>query len=264
MRNLRLDIAYDGTDFSGWQRQPDQVTVQGCLEAAVARITGESVSLAGSGRTDAGVHAAGQVANFKTSSPIPPDNLKRALNNALPETLRILRASEAPPEFHARINAVAKLYRYRILQADVCPPYLARFVCHYPGRLDRERIERAAQWIEGEHDFTSFAASGDAPGAAIDETERTSHAAPCPAPSAVRTIFGSRVFWNPATSILTYEVRGSGFLRHMVRTLAGTLLEAGRGAMSADDIPSILEARDRSKAGPTAPARGLCLVRVEY
>ncbi|MGH9400484.1 MAG: tRNA pseudouridine(38-40) synthase TruA [Terriglobia bacterium] len=264
MRNLRLDIAYDGTDFSGWQRQPDRVTIQGCIEAAVARITGESVSLAGSGRTDAGVHAAGQVANFKIASPIPPDNLKRALNNALPETIRILRVKEAPPEFHARYNAMAKLYRYRILQTDVCPPYLARFVLHYAGQLDRKQMQRAAQWMEGEHDFTSLAAAIEEPGSAGDESGQTSRAVSRAAQPAVRVIFSSRMVWNPATSIVTYEARGNGFLRHMVRTIAGTLIEVGRGAIPAQDIPSILEARDRSKAGPTAAARGLCLVRVEY
>ncbi|MGH9344161.1 MAG: tRNA pseudouridine(38-40) synthase TruA, partial [Terriglobia bacterium] len=256
LRNLHLDITYDGTDFCGWQRQPGQDTIQGRIETALERITGERVNLTGSGRTDAGVHAAGQVANFKTSSPIPPDNLKRALNNALPETIRILRAREAPPEFHARYNAVAKLYRYRILQTELCPPYLARFVCHYPGRLDLGRIERAARWIDGEHDFTSFASAAGAPGEDNDEAGHI--------PSAARTVFHSRVVWNARIALLTYEVRGNGFLRHMVRTIAGTLIEAGRGAIKPDDIPAILKAKDRSKAGPTAPARGLCLVRVEY
>lgn len=256
MRNLRLDIAYDGTDFCGWQRQPDQDTIQGRIEAAIERITGTSVNLTGSGRTDAGVHAAGQVANFKTHSPIPPVNLKRALNNTLPDAIRILRAEEAPPGFHARYSAAAKLYRYRILQAEVCPPYLARFVCHYPGRLERKRIERAAQWLEGEHDFTSFASTGDALGEDAGEKGQS--------PFAVRTIFSSKAIWNAPLALLTYEVRGNGFLRHMVRTLAGTLIEVGRGAIDPEDIPAILEAKDRSKAGPTAPARGLWLARVEY
>lgn len=256
MRNLRLDIAYDGTDFCGWQRQPDQDTIQGRIEAALERITGASVNLTGSGRTDAGVHAAGQVANFKTSGPIPPGNLKKALNNTLPDTIRILRVGEAPPEFHARYSAVAKLYRYRILQAEICPPHLARFVCHYPGRLERNRVERAAQWLEGEHDFTSFASTGDTPGEDAGENGRN--------PSAVRTIFSSKAIWSAPLALLTYEVRGNGFLRHMVRTIVGTLIEVGRGAIDPKDVPAILEAKDRSKAGPTAPARGLWLARVEY
>lgn len=256
MRNLRLDIAYDGTDFCGWQRQPDEDTIQGRIEAAIERVTGERANLTGSGRTDAGVHAAGQVANFFTACPIPPVNLTKALNNALPEAIRILRTGEAPPAFHARYSAVAKDYRYRILRAEVCPPHLARFVCHYPGRLDLQRIERAAKWFEGEYDFTSFATLENSSGGAEESEQSIS--------SAIRTVFSSHVIWNPRLSLLTYEVRGNGFLRHMVRTITGTLIEAGRGAISPDEIPAILAAKNRSKAGPTAPASGLTLVRVEY
>lgn len=255
LRNLRLEIAYDGTDFCGWQRQPGKDTIQGRIEASIERITGESVNLTASGRTDAGVHAAGQVANFFTACPIPAANLTKTLNNTLPETIRILRAGEAPPAFHARYSAVAKVYRYRILRTEICPPHLARFVCHYPGRLDLKRVKRAAGWFEGEHDFTSFATlENSSCGAEEPQQSR----------SAVRTVFSSRVIWNARLSLLTYEIRGNGFLRHMVRTIAGTLIEAGRGAISPDDIPATLNAKDRSKAGPTAPARGLCLVRVEY
>lgn len=259
LRNLRLDVAYDGTDFCGWQSQPGQDSIQGRIEAAIERITGESVNLTASGRTDAGVHAAGQVANFHSACPIPPENLKRALNNTLPEAIRILRIKEAPAAFHARYSAVAKVYRYRILRTEICPPHLARYVCHYPGRLDLKLIRSAARWLEGEHDFTSFAATGDSSHAA-EEAGKSSREGG----SAVRTVFSSRVRWNERLSLLTYEVRGNGFLRHMVRTMAGTLLETGRGAVSPDDIPAILAAKDRSQAGPTAPARGLCLVQVEY
>ncbi|MGH9449522.1 MAG: tRNA pseudouridine(38-40) synthase TruA [Terriglobia bacterium] len=258
MRNLRLDLAYDGTEFYGWQIQPHKPTIQGAIEAAVERITGERAAVAGAGRTDAGVHAAGQVACFRTNTLIPCENLNRALNNILPREIRVLRVCEAPAAFHARYAAVAKLYRYRILQSNVCPPFLARFVYHTPVRLDAERMMRAAKCFEGEHDFTSFAATEPCR-AKPQKTGRRS------APrSAVRRISFSRVFWRPETSILTYDVRGNGFLHHMVRNLVGTLIEVGRDAIPPDAIPAILSARRRPEAGPTAPAHGLCLVRVEY
>ncbi|MGH9397550.1 MAG: tRNA pseudouridine(38-40) synthase TruA [Terriglobia bacterium] len=259
MRNLRLDVAYDGTSFFGWQKQPQRPTVQGCVEEAVERITGEKTSVAGAGRTDAGVHAAGQVASFRTCSPIPCGNLGRALNNILPQEIRVLSVQEAPLEFHARYAAVAKVYRYRILQANVCPPFLARFVYHCPLRLDAKRMALAAKWIEGERDFTSFAASDPSLAKSPKGRKRSAASSSC-----VRRIFLSRILSRPRTSILTYEVRGNGFLYHMVRNIAGTLMEVGRGAIRPEEIPLILAALDRSKAGPTAPAQGLCLVRVEY
>jgi len=267
MRNLRLVIAYDGTDFHGWQRQPHAPTVQGCLEDALTRITAAKVKLYGSGRTDAGVHAAGQVANFTTGCRIPAENLQKALNDLLPPSVRIRKVSEVAEDFHARYHARAKTYRYRILRAPVCSPFFWRFVDHYPYPLDRRRMAAAAPLLQGEHDFTSFAASSadeddDLPGAG---------AAPPPpeppakrAPSMVRTIFSSRLRWRPRMSLLTYEVRGNGFLHHMVRNIAGTLIEVGRGKLAPADVLRILEARDRTLAGPTAPARGLCLMKVEY
>lgn len=255
IRNLRLDIAYDGSDFFGWQRQPGRETIQGRIEAAIEQLTGEKVNLAGSGRTDAGVHAAGQTANFKTSNVIPAANLARALNRLLPAAIRIFRAEDAPPGFHARYDAIAKVYRYRILRRAICPPYLARFVHHYPAELDVSGMEKAARILEGSHDFTSFAAADDA-------EHRKSFASGDDA--ARRSLFSSRLRWNPALSLLTYEARGSGFLRHMVRNIAGTLMEVGRGAMRPEDVGEILRARNRGLAGPTAAARGLCLIRVEY
>ncbi len=261
MRNLRLRIAYDGTDFSGWQRQPGQPTVQGGIEAALEKILGHPAALTGSGRTDAGVHAAGQVANFHTENPIPNRNLLRALNDTLPSCIRILRAREAEPAFHARYNARAKVYRYRILQAAICPPFLARFVHHCPRRLDHALMNRAARLIEGKHDFTSFAAADfELTGAPLDDRKP----GPSPKRSKVRTIFSSRVIWRPRTSLLLYEVRGDGFLRHMVRNVAGTLIEIGSGERDPEGISRLLEASNRALAGPTAPARGLCLVKVEY
>jgi len=267
MRNLRLVIAYDGTDFHGWQRQPSAPTVQGCLEETLARITAAEVKLYGSGRTDAGVHAAGQVANFSTECRIPGENLQKALNDLLPPSVRIKKVSEVAEGFHARYQARAKTYRYRILRAPVCSPFFWRFVDHYPYPLDRRCMAEAARLLEGEHDFTSFAAaSGDED----DDLPGTGHAPASPQslpkrdPSMVRTIFSSRWLWRARMRLLTYEVRGDGFLHHMVRNIAGTLIEVGRGKLAPADVLRILDARDRILAGPTAPARGLCLMKVEY
>ena len=275
MRNLRLLISYDGTDFHGWQRQPNAPTVQECLESAIERILGERVQVYGSGRTDAGVHALNQVANFKTACPIPCDNLAKALNDALPPTVRIKHAGEVSTQFHARYDVRSKTYRYRILQAPVCSPFLWRFVWHYPFPLDAERMAEAARLFEGEHDFTSFAgADGSAANEehqGLSEEPNMSRPASRGQPGArrieaamVRRVFASRIFRRPRTSMLIYEVSGNGFLRHMVRNMVGTLAELGRGKLEASDILRILKARDRTLAGPTAPAKGLCLVRVEY
>ena len=253
MRNICLVLAYDGTDFRGWQRQPNEPTVQGTLETAIKRIIGEQVNLWGSGRTDAGVHALNQVANFKTTCPIPCENLQKALNDSLPSTLLVKKAREVSEAFHARYDVRAKTYRYRILQAPLCSPFIWRFVCHHPYPLDRERMAEAARLLEGEHDFTSFAgADGEKVGEGLY------------GPNMVRTIFSSRVLWRPRVCMLIYEVRGSGFLHHMVRNIVGTLMEVGKGKLAPGDVIRILEARDRTLAGPTAPARGLCLVKVEY
>jgi tRNA pseudouridine38-40 synthase len=258
MRNLRLKIAYDGTDFHGWQRQPREPTIQGCIEQALAEILGEKASLTASGRTDAGVHAAGQVANFKTECKIGPDNLRRALNGKLPQTVRILSVREMPLGFHARFSARSKTYRYRLLLATVCPPVFARFVHHYPYALERSRMEEAASLLVGTHDFTSFvAADALEPG---DDEAPTGHNGS----DAVRSVFSSWIFWRPRTSLLIYEVRAGGFLRYMVRNIVGTLIEVGRGKIEPKQILTILEARNRTLAGPTAPARGLWLLRVEY
>jgi tRNA pseudouridine38-40 synthase len=258
-RNLRLLLAYDGSAFHGWQRQPGLRTVQACLEEALARIAGEPAHLFGSGRTDAGVHALGQVAHLATSCPIPAGNLLKALNDALPPEVRVLRAEDAPLGFHPRYDSKSKLYRYRILQAAICPPFIWRYVWHYPYPLDRRRMAQAARAFLGEHDFTSFAASAQADDFADPraESERKSK-------SMVRRIMSSRVLWSERRRILVYEVEGSGFLHHMVRNIVGTLVEVGRGAMEAGGMERILNARDRTKAGPTAPAQGLCLVGVKY
>ncbi len=250
MRNIRLVIAYDGTDFCGWQRQPDRPTIQGCLEDALQKLTGAAISVCGSGRTDAGVHAVHQVANFQTDSSIPCKNIAKALNNLIPPTVRIRCADDVAPGFHARFGVLRKTYRYRMVTAPVCSPLLWRFVCHYPYALDRARMAQAAGFFEGEHDFSSFA------GADPQEEGGAKHN--------VRVIFRSRLLWRPRSSVLVYEVTGKGFLRYMVRNIVGTLMEVGRGKLAPSDIPRILAASDRTQAGPTAPAQGLCLMKVEY
>ncbi|HXP17130.1 MAG TPA: tRNA pseudouridine(38-40) synthase TruA [Terriglobales bacterium] len=248
MRNLKLLLAYDATEFAGWQVQPESATIQGALASAVERVTGEKVLPQGSGRTDAGVHALGQVTTFAIQSPIPAENLIIALNDVLPAAIRVLEAVEMPPEFHARKSARAKTYRYRIYRGAICPPFLARYVWHYPYPLDEGLMQQAASAIVGEHDFTSLAA--------VDperEKEEVSN---------LRQVFSSS--WERQADEFVYTVRGSGFLHHMVRNLVGTFLLVGKGTLKPSDMTRILEARSRSAAGATAPANGLYLVSVEY
>ena len=257
MRNIRLLIAYDGTDFHGWQRQPNVPTIQAFVESAIEKIVAEPVTLYGSGRTDAGVHALNQVANFKTAGKIPTANLLKALNNLLPSTIRVKRVEDVAEKFHARHDARAKTYRYRILLAPISSPFTGRYVHHYPYPLDPKAMAAGARQMEGEHDFSSFAGSkGAAPGVPVRPFNDPVNN--------VRNIFTSCILWRPQTSMLIYEARGSGFLYHMVRNIVGTLLEVGRGKIAPQEVLKILNARDRSCAGPTAPASGLCLVRVEY
>jgi tRNA pseudouridine38-40 synthase len=248
MRNLKLTVAYDGTDFAGWQVQPEAATVQGTLSSAIGRITGEKVLTQGSGRTDAGVHALAQVATFQSESVIPVANFVVALNDILPASIRVLAAEQVPEDFHPRKSAKAKTYRYRIYRDAICPPLLARYVWHYPYPLDENAMRDAAPLIQGEHDFTSFAAV---------DPERGREGL-----SNVRRIFSSQ--WRRESSELIYEVRGNGFLHHMVRNLVGTLLLVGKGTLKPAELTRILETKDRSAAGATAPASGLYLVNVEY
>jgi tRNA pseudouridine38-40 synthase len=250
MRNLKVILTYDGAEFSGWQVQPDAATVQGTLASAIGRITGEKVLPQGSGRTDAGVHALAQVVTFVTESSVPTENFVKALNDILPASVRVLEVTEAPPEFHARHSARAKTYRYRIYRAAICPPFLARYTWHYPYPLDEPAMAQAAARVVGEHDFTSFAA--------VDPERGRDHE---PALN-VRNIFSSA--WERTAGELVYTVRGSGFLHHMVRNLVGTFILVGRGTLHGVDVSRILEARNRSAAGATAPASGLYLVNVEY
>jgi tRNA pseudouridine38-40 synthase len=260
VRNLRLILSYDGADFAGWQVQPGRTTVQGALASAIGRLSGENVLPQGSGRTDAGVHALAQVASFATTSTIPVENWLRALNDILPASIRVLDVTEATPEFHARKSARAKTYRYRIYRGAICPPFLARYVWHYPYPLEESAMLAAAGVVLGEHDFTSFAAVDPerVERMAADENMGTGNSGT----NNVRTIFSST--WAREGEELIYTVRGSGFLHHMVRNLVGTFLLVGKGTVSREDLRRILEARERSAAGPTAPASGLYLVEVEY
>jgi tRNA pseudouridine38-40 synthase len=251
MRHLKLLLAYDGTDFRGWQVQPDQPTIQGLLSSAIGRLTGENVLPQGSGRTDAGVHALAQVATFSTASPIPVENLAKALNETLPAAIRVLGAEEVGTDFHPRKSARAKTYRYRIFREAVCPPFLARYVWHYPYPLDEAAMIAVADVVLGQHDFTSFAATDPEKGKEKEEGF-----------SNVREITTSK--WERQADELFYTVAGSGFLHHMVRNLVGTFLLIGKGTLSRDDLRRILEAKNRSAAGATAPASGLYLVNVEY
>jgi len=213
-------------------------------------VTGERILPQGSGRTDAGVHALAQVASFRLESPIPAENLLVALNHALPISVRVIAAEEAPPDFHARHSAKTKCYEYRILREAICPPFVARYVCHHPYPLDEREMKRAAGLVIGKHDFTSFAAVDPERG---KDDERLDN---------VRSIFSSE--WIRQNEMLVYKLCGDGFLHHMVRNLVGTFLLVGKGSLSADSMPEILAARRRAEAGPTAPAGGLFLVSVEY
>jgi tRNA pseudouridine38-40 synthase len=275
LQTWKLTLAYDGTDFQGWQVQPGLPTIQGELQAALGRVTGESPLPQGSGRTDAGVHALAQVASFALRAPIPPGNLLRAVNRTLPPSIRISEARTMQNTFHARHSATAKTYEYRILRATdsppfLCPPFLARYVyaCTWPLALDT--LQACARLFEGEHDFLSFAATDpDLSHREFDPAEtQFQNAKPLTVPpeSTIRTIFSSAWEQRPSEhgELLVYRIRGNGFLHHMVRNLVGTMIEVARGQLALAEIPRILAARSRSEAGPTAPARGLFLQSVDY
>jgi len=257
----KLTVEYDGSGLVGWQRQPNGPSVQGALEQAIEKFCGDAVTVHGAGRTDAGVHALAQVASFSLEAPIPPSNLLRALNRALPSAIRVISADHAPADFHARHRAIRKTYEYRIfprvpkarsLQDLICSPMLAPYVWDCPWHIDIDLAQAAADQIVGEHDFTSFAAV---------DPDLTTRLANEPE-SAVRTIYRSR--WHLESGLCVYRVTGSGFLHHMVRNLVGTFVDAASERIPPNAVTQILEARNRAAAGQTAPARGLFLVSVEY
>jgi tRNA pseudouridine38-40 synthase len=268
LQTWKLTLAYDGTDFQGWQVQPGLPTIQGELQAALGRVTGESPLPQGSGRTDAGVHALAQVASFTLRAAIPPDNLLRAVNRTLPPAIRVSKTSTAQSTFHARHSAIAKTYEYRVLRATdappfLCPPFLARYVYVCPWPLSFDALNACARLFEGEHDFLSFAATdpdlecrtSDQPTDLVQDQKKT-----------IRTIFSSSWEQRPTEDgeLLVYRIRGNGFLHHMVRNLVGTMINVARGQLALAEIPRILAARNRSEAGPNAPARGLFLHSVDY
>jgi tRNA pseudouridine38-40 synthase len=251
MRNIKLTLAYDGANFHGWQQQPGVPTIQGALNDAASKITQEKVFVQGASRTDAGVHALGQAAHFKTQSTLSALEFQRALNALLPPSIRVVAAEEMGPDFHARWQAQAKTYRYRIFRGRVLPPFDYRRVLHYPWPLDEAAMAEAARRFEGEHDFSSFAASS---GSEDDDRDR----------QMVREIYSSEIVREPDREEIAFVVRGRSFLRYMVRKIVGTLIEVGKGRLVPDDIPRLLELRDRSQSGPTVPPEGLYLVSLEF
>jgi tRNA pseudouridine38-40 synthase len=257
MRNLKFTIAYDGTDFSGWQAQPGLSTIQGALMDVLEKLTQQRPAIFAAGRTDAGVHAEGQVANFRTQSSLAGEEFLRACNALLPPSIRVNAVEEVSPDFHSRWDALAKTYRYRIFRGRAVPPFLWRYVQHDTHEMNFDAMADAARHFVGEHDFTSFAAST---GSEEDDRERIT----------TRTIYKSEMLrvqnFNSHHSAeeWVYVVRGRSFMRQMVRKMVGTLVEVGRGRLDPGDLPGLFALRDRSKSGPTMPPQGLCLESVEY
>jgi len=248
MRTFKLTLAYDGTYYCGWQLQPGQVTLQGKLEQALATITGESIRVTASGRTDAGVHALGQVVGFESETHLEPPVLKKALNATLPLDMAVVAAELAPEGFHATRHAVRKMYRYTIDDGEVRDVFARQYVWQHKSPLDVEAMQRAAASLVGTHDFSSFESQSS------------------PRENSVRTIYSLRLerLPEPGGPRIFLEVEGNGFLYNMVRAIVGTLVDVGRGAQSEAWPAKVLAAKDRSAAGQTAPAQGLCLVRVDY
>jgi len=242
MKNYKLVLGYDGTEFCGWQRQPEGRTVQGVLEEAVRKITQKRTVVHGAGRTDAGVHALGQVAGFRGTFKLSDEVLFRALNAVLPQDVRIFSLEEAPPDFHARRSARSKVYRYRIVNAPQPSPLDRRYVLHWPYPLKLGKMREAAALFVRTDDFSAFSSNRDR--------------------SPIRVITRSEL--RRSGPEIVYTIEGAGFLRYMVRTIVGTLLEVGRGRIAPGEVEEIFRLKDRSLAGATAAARGLTLIRVDY
>ncbi len=245
MRAIKLTIEYDGTNYLGWQVQPKGSTIQGVLEETLRRITGEKIRLIGSGRTDAGVHAFGQVAHFKTNSQMSGHSMRRALNSLLPKDIVILKVEEVDENFNARKDCKSKVYEYRILNRNLRSAFHRGYAWHIPEKLNLKEMKEAAQYLIGEHDFSSFRSVGT--------STRT----------ATRKVI--RAEWRRGKDgLLRFEIEANGFLKQMVRAIVGTLVEVGRGRISSEEFLKILESKDRKVAGPTAPAHGLFLKEVRY
>ena len=244
MRNIKLTIEYDGKEYNGWQKQPNKLNIQGTIEQAIYRITGEEVELNASGRTDAGVHAIAQVANFKTNSKIPTEKIAVALNTNLKKSIRIKKAEEVDERFHSRLNCKKKTYRYVINNAEIESALYRNFECHIPTKLDVEKMKEAVKYFIGEHDFKAFKASGTS------------------SKSSVRTIYDAKVYKQDEHIFI--ELTGNGFLYNMVRIISGTLVEVGLGKIEPQEIEKIINEKKRELAGKTLPPQGLFLLNVEY
>jgi tRNA pseudouridine38-40 synthase len=284
MPSFRVTVAYDGTDFVGWQRQASGTSIQGLLEEALRALDERDVRVTGAGRTDAGVHALGQVAAFSLTRALPADTIAGALNARLPDAVRVLAAVQVPPSFHPRFDARTKTYRYRIWNGDVLSPFERRYAWHRTGALNVDAMQQAAQLLAGEHDFAAFMGTGsdvvttvrrvlvsriadcglridcgfpiaDLPRSAIPNEWEIRNESALRHESAIR---------NTQSALLCYDITGTGFLRHMVRTIVGSLIEIGCGRRPTEWMTHVLDSRDRAQAGPTAPAMGLFLVGVDY
>jgi tRNA pseudouridine38-40 synthase len=244
LRNIKLTIQYDGTDYSGWQTQANSRSIQGEIESALKNVLGSRAHVKGAGRTDAGAHALGQTANFKTRTAMPADRLRKAINSRLPHDIVIRKAEDIPERFDSQLDAVSKVYRYTIFNSDFINPLLARYAALVPYKLDMKTMKRAAKLFIGRHDFRSFQKTG----------------------SNVKTTRRSVKYLKikKRGKVIEIDIEADGFLYNMFRTIVGTLVEVGRGKMPASQVKDILSAPDRRLAGPTAPANGLCLVRVKY
>ena len=244
MRNIKLTIEYDGKDFNGWQKQPTKLNIQGTIEQAIKQITGEDIELNASGRTDAGVHALGQVANFKTNSKIPIEKFAIAINSKLKRSIVIKRAEEVDERFHSRLSCKRKTYRYIINNSQEGTAIYRNLETHIPQKLDVEKMQKAVKYFEGEHDFKAFKASGTS------------------SKSSVRTIYKANVYQESEKIFI--ELTGNGFLYNMVRIIAGTLVDVGLGKIEPEEIPKIIQEGKRENAGKTLPPNGLYLVKVMY
>ncbi len=240
--NYRIEISYDGTDYHGWQRQPKKKTIQGIIEKALAKLTKQEIAVMGAGRTDAGVHARAQVANFRTRLNMTYEDILRAMNALLPVDIRITSVKKVGPEFHARKMAISKVYQYRIFNARNISPFLIRYVLYWPSPLNVENMKIASRYFIREADFTPFSSSR-----LLDP---------------VRKILNSEI--HTRGNEIIYTVEANGFLRYMVRAMVGTLLEIGKGKQPPEIIDNLFRDKKRTLASPTAPAQGLCLIKVRY